>query len=424
MDAAFSLKFSVAATAIQGGALNDQGNLLVSAKDQTYSYHDGPPIWLTATGLLGMVANSAVDGQGDSLLQIGLGLSGTLGPVAGPTLPALTLAASVIPGNVMSGEPRLSPLALTGTGLAGAAINGSNLPLPALTLAANMAASAGRIVLPALGLSGSILTGAIARAPNLPVRLSVSGSAVDTDAIAMKSGAMTMPALRVSGSILPGGIANFARPLIPIRLTGSVIPGGVALAEFSLPVLELAARGYTETVIGSGLLSIPLALDASIVSTAPVQGIALVMNTRLTGVTTYSAFPFNSMANFQGESYGAAADGIYALVGDDDAGTSIAAVVVHPITDSGATVLKRVVAAYIAYRAAGPLELRLKTDDNQQYRYRLEETPGAGIHRNRVKTGRGAKANYWQASVANINGCDFQVERVELEEIALPRKIG
>jgi hypothetical protein len=84
--------------------------------------------------------------------------------------------------------------------------------------------------------------------------------------------------------------------------------------------------------------------------------------------------------------------------------------------------MKRIVQGYVAYRADGPIELRLKTEDAEWFVYQLAETRPGGFYRNRVKFGKRLKAAHYQLEVANVDGSDFALERIELDAEALTRR--
>lgn len=160
--------------------------------------------------------------------------------------------------------------------------------------------------------------------------------------------------------------------------------------------------------------------------------LAWVVNTETRAFVKYRNFPFNSFAGI-GESYfGCGADGIYKLGGDDDAGEPITAVLRGGLTDLGSSLLKNMPAAYIGYRAADQMVLKVtvmavqKNGDieRQEHWYRMEPRQANAIRENRVKLGRGLKSTYWGWELTNINGADFDVDSFSWYPVVLERRLN
>lgn len=402
-----------------------------------------PDIWwtqsyktieLSATGSSGAVLNTSADVVTEVLgfespdriyTSIALPLRLIASHYEGglPRLPVPTLSAQALSGGIVTGPAlRIQGFATTGTMIAGSAASDSNIVLSPLALTADMAGNAA-IALDALALTGEILHGALAEAANLRLAgLALEASGFDGEANALRA-LLPLQALQLTATALTGSAGQFAAGLPALRVTGAGVPGRLGEAAFTLAALGLQADAFTVAQINSGAISIPIALPAfSLRALRVEQALALVLNARNAGVTTYSNWPFNSFARIGSHYYAAGPDGIYLLEGATDDGAEIEAVVRLPISDFGARVLKRVAAAYVGYRSSGPIELRLNADDGDWNVYTMDESRGTGIYRNRVKAGRGVKGNYWQAEVRNLRGADFQIDKVELEAIALSRK--
>jgi hypothetical protein len=84
----------------------------------------------------------------------------------------------------------------------------------------------------------------------------------------------------------------------------------------------------------------------------------------------------------------------------------------------------RMFRAYLTGTSDSELQLRIiNDDDGVVYTYQLRAAMGDKVQRERVKIGRGLKAHYWQAEVANQNGGDFNLRGVNFVPVILKRKI-
>ena len=144
-------------------------------------------------------------------------------------------------------------------------------------------------------------------------------------------------------------------------------------------------------------------------------------------ISEYSNFTFNSMAYSPDEMLGCTDEGLYTLDGDTDAGTNIDAHITSLMLDFDTSKLKRMSAAYIGYTSTGKLLLKVRSIDQDAYAERWYEardvasqaTPG----QNRMQIGKGLRSRYWTFELVNIEGSDFELDKVELYPIVLQRRI-
>lgn len=206
--------------------------------------------------------------------------------------------------------------------------------------------------------------------------------------------------------------------------------GATPVGAFVLGSIISEAVNIPDTATPNQVLGILLSESVSFTTTFAINGetyTGIVVNTENFARSSYSGFDFNSLGSFNGSSFGAKDDGIYELVGDDDAGTDIAAHITTGITDFGSSEEKRLMRAYLGLRNDGPIVLKTVVTDpsdgqRREYWYELTDT-SAGIRQTRMKVGRGLKANYWQFELANKEGADFELDLLELVPIILTRKI-
>lgn len=152
--------------------------------------------------------------------------------------------------------------------------------------------------------------------------------------------------------------------------------------------------------------------------------ITISMHTEAQALTTYTNYPFNSFAKFNGVFIGASDTGLFTLSGDSDNGVPISASLRVGITDFGSEFLKRVDRMYVGYRTSGDLFLRVFTDEVNVNDYTLVSNGKNGLNVNRVLIGRGLAARYWQFEIQNRNGCDFSIDSMKVNTIPMKRKIG
>jgi hypothetical protein len=210
------------------------------------------------------------------------------------------------------------------------------------------------------------------------------------------------------------------------RLVLSGTAGGVQLAhalvaerlvlaadlshEADLAVLVREAVGFMAT----------LSLDTG-------EYIAWTLNTESKGLTRYTQYPFNSFACIGGRYYGAAADGLHRLDGDDDNGTPIAARIRLGLSALGTRKLKRMPEAFIGYAGSGALLLRVITIDEQTGEkaaaiYRLRPRGAACTREARFKMGRGLKSVDWDFEIENVDGADFDLTAIQFRPLVLDRR--
>lgn len=144
-------------------------------------------------------------------------------------------------------------------------------------------------------------------------------------------------------------------------------------------------------------------------------------------VSEYSNFTFNSMAYSPDEMLGCTDEGLYLLEGDDDAGTAIDAHLTSLMLDFDTSKLKRMSTAYVGYTSTGQLLLKVRSEEQGVYAERWyearESTAQPAPSQNRMKIGKGLRSRYWSFELTNVDGSDFEVDKVELYPIVLERRV-
>lgn len=365
---------------------------------------------LTAAGASGTV------GGGGVTLSYGLAVE-TYN--AGPLAFAYGLTGAGVSGSTLeSFALTLPPAGLTAASLPGGVLQGS-FALPPLDLLARLGTLSDLTF--AFGLNATATGGGVATFAEPLAALTLS--AVGQNAIYL-AGSPLLPLPALSASMLVGSAGGLAVTLPTISLTATGSGGVSGLASFSLPALGLQGEAYTTTQISGGF-SLPYGLRADNIALSPfaqLSGAAFAMTARTGALTTYTNFGFNSFARFGGKNLAIGANGLYELTGRTDAGAVVNARVRGTVNDAGLTQAKRLLSAFCGYRANGSLELRVRADQqgpDNVYTLPPQET---GLYRNRVKFGRGAVGSYWEWEVRNLGGASFELDVIELETVALPRK--
>lgn len=138
----------------------------------------------------------------------------------------------------------------------------------------------------------------------------------------------------------------------------------------------------------------------------------------------YSHFNFNSFAVVGGRYYGATDEGIFELTGEDDDGEPIEASVMLPSTDFDSSVPKQIQYLYLSSKSESPFRVRSVTDDGQVREYASSPSQNGETATDRVTMSRGVKSQYWQFEIANIEGEDFVLDKVEALVMPLQRRKG
>lgn len=150
---------------------------------------------------------------------------------------------------------------------------------------------------------------------------------------------------------------------------------------------------------------------------ATPSGTAWAMNTRSKAVTEYTNYAFTGLAAVGDEWLGCAADGIYTLVGEDDAGDPIDVWIRGGLMRFGGTRLSRLKAVYITARSEAPLTLTLRTGDGLIYGY---ETQTRSMRTTKIHFGKGMRATQF---LYEITGQALDLDVLELVPIVVQRRV-
>ena len=249
---------------------------------------------------------------------------------------------------------------------------------------------------------------------NLPVPV-MSGTGIARSG----SGDFSLPVPIITGSgkcnILASGTF-----IIPQFQFGA-ISGPSGRGAFTLPqfVLFDLVPGHGK---GSFVIPIPLIFGRDQLTPRMYRGI--VMNLSNQAISTYSNYPFNSLAKFNGRYLAAGEDGIYELGGDSDSGVQILSKIKTGPMDFGEKFVKHLRDAWLTYRSDGHLELVLYVDEDENNPVsRSTEIASDEIHEERIKVPRGLRGRYYTIELKNMSGSDFDIDKLSLLTESIRRKI-
>ncbi len=154
-----------------------------------------------------------------------------------------------------------------------------------------------------------------------------------------------------------------------------------------------------------------------------------VLNAKTKAPSQYTNFPFESLATFQGRSFGAGEGGIFELAGDDDAGEDIVASIRTGLMDWGNSRKKRVPDVYIGYSGTGRIVLKVvtTTDTGEKvqdwYLQNADARTGTETRTGKFDLGRGLASRFWSFELANKAGGTLDLASIEFRRLILDRRI-
>lgn len=314
-------------------------------------------------------------------------IGGTIYGTGTPSLILPTASATVVVGYGATGAARLPLLVSSGLGQ----VSTNNVTLSPLTVSGagvTMILGTGEALLPLLTGSGSG---------------TVVGGGV---------GAVELSGLTVEGAGTTAILGTGAPRLFLPRSLGAGFVGFGGAAAIALSALEALGSGYVD-ISGTGTADLPLlyATGNAIVGDVAV-GLVFVMNTQNAAVTEYEGWSFDSFAELDGVMYGLGAAGIVALTGDADDTAKIAASIQTGKSNLGSDSTKRPTDAYASGRFDGQMVLSVTAKvGKKEETYDYDTVEGENEPESRkYDLGRGFESVYVQYTLANRNGCDFELD--------------
>ena len=225
--------------------------------------------------------------------------------------------------------------------------------------------------------------------------------------------------------------------IVFLNANGQIIDTYSATRTLVATVLEQIQASGTFSVLGTYVASMTSSLSASTNHTALIgtivgettvyapsldeDGRVWVVNIDNGASSQYDDYGFNSFFESEGKYYGVADDGIYELDGATDAGIDIDALLEIGRSDLGIPNKKKIINVYAGVSSTGKMYLKVDADE-QVYTYEARSSSTA-IKTHRFDVGKGLEGNYYNLTLINQDGCDFDLETIHFEPIALKGKI-
>jgi hypothetical protein len=249
---------------------------------------------------------------------------------------------------------------------------------------------------PVLSIYGTTSTSTISMYIPLPVLSLASGYSSFWGGIDLK---IPTPLVSIDGANYGGSISM----VLPGLVFSSSRPGH-GLFSLSLPTPNIFIFGRVA----------PL--------TITYQGV--VMNLARKAITTYSQFPFNSLAYFDGHYIGATSTGIYTLEGSIDKASIIKANLKTGVLDLGSDFIKHIRDIWLTYRSNGDLAIVLEVDEDVENPVQLlTRISDSKIHEERLVVPKGFRGRFYTIDIKNVDGSSFDLNSISLMVDSIRRKI-
>lgn len=230
-------------------------------------------------------------------------------------------------------------------------------------------------------------------------------------------------ALDLADALAPQLLARLAQ-LETLQFVDSLGQGIAFFAKSTDAVALLDAQGVTLAT----LLRQPDML--TFIGRLPLGGEdyqAWVLNADSLGVTEYTNFPLDSLADTPRGTFGLTSTGLYELTGDTDDGVPIEALLRTGDLAFSTSAHKRVDRAYLYLTSTDDVYLKtISTYRGQRkeawYRVNYRADADDGQTR-RVRLGKGLRGTTWAFELSNINGGDFDVRGAEVMPLQLARRV-
>lgn len=200
------------------------------------------------------------------------------------------------------------------------------------------------------------------------------------------------------------------------------------LASFTVRVTDDVLVDDTVTLQALFIAALKESLDFSVGFTfddTPYLAVSLTAASK--AATTYTNYPFDSLATFGGQTYATGEGGLYRLGGATDAGDPIVWRIRTGMSNLGTNRQKGLDAAYLGYTASGRIHLKciVVAPDGRKIGYWYELSPqGASSHRpGRIMTGRGLRSVYWGFELTNIDEGDVDLDTIELHPVVFEGRL-
>ena len=347
------------------------------------------------------------------LLKMAIGSSWSLHTLS-MTLPSLLTNINGETGIIGSVEFSLPLLEYTGNVFTGD-LGEISFELPLLNTSLYGAGNV-EFTLPLTGVSGNIITGIAGKLEAiLPTLLpSLVGH---LNNVGQLNFPIPVPIIQMAGLINGFGSISFNLPNRNIIIEG--LTGEVGNVNVVLPEIKVNVSYYQNNLATIDLV-IPMliSLSSGTYKLANVTYKGITINTKNQAVTEYSGFEFDSMGTINDSHFGVNENGIYILGGRNQNGS----VITTGTLDFGQqSLMHRPSNVWITMRTNGKMILTVQVNENEKYDYEVSVVNNS-IHEERVKTGKGYKGRMYSFSIKNIDGADFNLNKLTLFSEAIQSK--
>ena len=234
----------------------------------------------------------------------------------------------------------------------------------------------------------------------------------------------------------------------PTVLMSASYPAVIGNIKMTLPVMQLAMGGSNykasiEIILPPLVFSTLSPFKGTLALTLPVLDIfsygsvslaaktyqGVVMNMVRKAITTYSGFPMNSMAFFEGKYIGATSSGIYTLGGNLDNTSIIKATLKSGVLDFGSRFITHIRDIWLTYRSNGNIAIVLEADEDTTNPVEMiTQISDSKIHEERLGAGtggvpRGFKGRFYTIELKNIDGSSLDLNEISILVDAIRRKL-
>lgn len=227
-------------------------------------------------------------------------------------------------------------------------------------------------------------------------------------------------------------VVSTARASLAVSEQSTAVDSLIHNALVTVTVDEAYQSSEATAFHASALIAVAeLVNSLSAVDTANKSFFTYALNTLLGATSRYGNYGFNSFAATDDACYGANDTGLYLLEGDNDNGYTIPAGIRSNKSDLASDAMegtkhKTVSHAYVGMSSDGDMILQVISSsgsDSETNSYRIDQKGIAAKDTTRVQLGKGVKARYWQFTLANEQGKNFDIDAFEFLPIPMTRRI-
>lgn len=209
--------------------------------------------------------------------------------------------------------------------------------------------------------------------------------------------------------------ATFADTAVPAIRMSVALADAATITDATLPQATL-------TELFEDALGVTVAI-----SFGGQEYVGFALNAANKAASTYTNYPFNSLARFNGRYFAMAEDGLYELTGDTDAGELITATLRTGLTNFSSQAMKRLPALYVYAKTNGDLVAKItvtsETGEKKQYWYTINTNAAGAVREHRLEPGKGLKSVYWQFELETVDGADLLLDTLALAPMTLNRRV-